>query len=102
MRVISTLLFIGIIMVPLISSQTNLSDDEFSLPTLADLRVHLKELWNNYKKGFGIIFTSTAEEIHRLRIFKKHLKMIIKHNLEYDLGLHTYRLGVTNHTELVD
>lgn len=103
MRLISTLLFIGIIMVPLISSQTtSSSEDDFTLPTLAELRANIKELWENYKKGFGLVFKTTAEEIHRIRIFNKHLKMIIKHNLEYDLGLHSYRLGVANHTELTN
>lgn len=100
MRLIPVLVFIGILLVPLISAQTESSEDDFVLPSLEDLKSNLKELWENYKKGFGLIFTTTTEEIHRLRIFKKHLKMIIKHNLEYDLGLHSYRLGVTNHTEL--
>ena len=102
MRLISAIVVIGILLVPLISSQTDSSEDDFSLPSLKDIQSNLKELWSNYKKGFGLIFTSTAEEMQRIQIFKKNLKMIIKHNLEYDLGLHTYRLGVTNHTELVN
>jgi len=95
MRLILNLFIIGIALIPLIASTPPISlGDGFFLPTLENIESHIDNLWSNFKKGYGIVFNTTTEELHRFKIFANHVKMIIQHNIEQDLGLHTYRLGI--------
>jgi len=95
MRLILSIFIIGIALVPLIYSTPPVSlGDGFLLPTLEHIGSDIDNLWSNFKKGYGIVYNSTTEEVHRFKIFADHVKMIIKHNLEHDLGLHTFRLGI--------
>jgi len=95
MRLILNIFIIGIALIPLIASTPPISlGDGFYLPTLENIESHIDTLWSNFKKGYGIIFNTTTEELHRFKIFANHVKMIIKHNLEQDLGIHTFRLGI--------
>jgi len=83
-----------VVFIPLIASSPVALSDGFSLPSLHNLESHLDNLWSNFKKGYGFVYNTTIEEMHRFQIFTKHLKLIIQHNIEHDLGLHTYRLGI--------
>ena len=89
MRLILSIFIIGITLIPLIYSKTVSLGDGYYLPTLDNIESHVDTLWSNFKKGYGIVYNTTTEEIHRFKIFANHVKMIIKHNLEHDLGLHT-------------
>ncbi|RWS22538.1 hypothetical protein B4U80_05194 [Leptotrombidium deliense] len=47
------------------------------------------------------IYNNQKEESYRRSIFVDNLKKIVKHNLEADLGLHSYVLGVNKFADLV-
>ncbi len=90
-----------IALIPLVTSSPVALADDFSLPSLENIESHIDSLWTNFKSGYGLIYNTTVEEIHRFKIFAKHVKMIIQHNIEHDLGLHTYRLGINKFATLV-
>lgn len=102
MRLIVTLLIVGIVLIPSISSVSVSLGDGFYLPTIENVETHVDSLWTNFKKGYGFIYNTTTEELHRFQIFANHVKMIVKHNLEHDLGLHTFRLGINKYAAMVD
>ncbi|UYV61087.1 Ctla2a [Cordylochernes scorpioides] len=56
--------------------------------------------WNLFKHKFGKSY-SPEEEFHRKAIFNENLEEIIKHNLDYDLGLKSYRLGLNQFSDMV-
>ncbi|CAF3720072.1 unnamed protein product [Adineta steineri] len=54
------------------------------------------KLWKNkHRKNY-----SDAEELVRRAVWENNLKMIEEHNLQADLGVHTYRLGMNQHGDL--
>jgi len=94
-------LLLTLVFIPLVYSSPISLGEEFNLPSLENLESHIDKLWGNFKKGYGFIYNTTTEEIHRFKIFAQHVKLIIQHNIEHDLGLHTYRLGVNKFATLV-
>src|SRR5579871_4088623 len=102
MNLIRTIFIIGIVLIPLICSTPISLGDGFYLPTLENVELHIDNLWRDFKKGYDITYNTTAEELHRFKIFANHVKMILKHNLEHDIGLHTYRLGINKFATLVN
>ncbi|KAJ9584365.1 hypothetical protein L9F63_021292, partial [Diploptera punctata] len=50
--------------------------------------------WALFKLKYGKHYESKAEEEFRMRIFLENKEKIAKHNAEYELGLHTYTLGI--------
>ena len=95
MHLFWSLFFLGLALVPPVVA------DGFTLPHLDNLESHLSQLWKNFLNGYGIVYNTTVEEVHRFQIFTDHVKLIIKHNLEHDLGLHTYRLGINKYAAMV-
>ncbi|CAF0974312.1 unnamed protein product [Adineta steineri] len=54
------------------------------------------KLWKNkHRKNY-----SDAEELVRRSVWENNLKMIEEHNLQVDLGVHTYRLGMNQYGDL--
>jgi hypothetical protein len=102
MHLIRNIFIIGIALIPLICSKSVSLGDGFYLPALENVESHIDNLWTNFKKSYGIIYNTTTEELYRFKIFANHVKMIIQHNLEHDLGLHTYRLGINKYATLVN
>ncbi|CAF3392478.1 unnamed protein product [Rotaria socialis] len=102
MRLILNSFTFAIILTPLVFSSPVSLGDGFYLPTLENIEIHIDNLWANFKKGYNIGYNATAEEIHRFKIFANHVKMIIKHNVEHDLGLHTFRLGINKFATLTN
>jgi cathepsin propeptide inhibitor (I29) len=98
MRLIILFTIVG---VSLVTSTPVPLGDGFSLPTLENIESHIDTLWTNFKKGYGVVYSTSVEELHRFKIFAGHVKMIIQHNVEHDLGLHTYRLGINKFATLV-
>jgi hypothetical protein len=98
MRLIILFTIVGISLVT--SSPISLGE-KFSLPSLENIETHIDNLLINFKKGYGIVYDTSVEEINRFKIFANHVKMIVKHNMEHDLGLHTYRLGINKFATLV-
>lgn len=52
-----------------------------------------EHLFNGFKKTHGKVYVGTEHDL-RFQIFQKNLDIIEKHNSEYTLGMHTYRLGI--------
>lgn len=77
-------------------------ENDFHLPKLEHLDSHIHGLWTKFKTGYGFVYNSTKEELTRFQIFTNHVKMIIKHNFEHDLGLHTFRLGINRFAAMVN
>ncbi|XP_055946895.1 procathepsin L-like [Argiope bruennichi] len=63
------------------------------------LEPKLNEHWENFKKVFGKVYDE-REEIHRRMIWEKKVSDVIRHNLYYDLGLHSYRKGINEYSDL--
>jgi len=100
MRLISSIFIIGIVLIPLICSTSVSLGDGFTLPKVENLETHIDNLWKNFKKGYRVMYNTSSEEVKRFKIFTNNIKMIIKHNLENDLGIHTYRLGINKYATL--
>ncbi|CAF1428998.1 unnamed protein product, partial [Didymodactylos carnosus] len=70
----------------------------FGLPTTL-LSASLDQPWNLFKQLYGKVYTSTEEETDRRKIWEKNLEKIRKHNLEADLDLYSYKMGVNKFTD---
>ncbi|XP_067686064.1 cathepsin L-like [Haliotis asinina] len=55
--------------------------------------------WNLFKEKYNKQYEESVET-QRAFIFEKNLAYIHKHNLEADKGMHSYRLGVNEYTDL--
>jgi len=55
----------------------------------------LDHIWDEFKKQHSRRFTDKDHELKRRHIFEDHLEMIHEHNLQADLGKHSYRMGIT-------
>jgi len=59
----------------------------------------LNEIWGSYKAQFGKKFAQKEETVRRA-IFESNVELIRLHNLEFDLGLHTYTLGLNQFADM--
>ncbi|CAF1368786.1 unnamed protein product [Adineta steineri] len=96
------LLLFSIVSISLVTSSPVSVGDGFSLPSVDNIEAHIDNLWISFKRGYTLVYNSTVEEIHRFKIFSKNVKMIIQHNIEHDLGLHTYRVGINKFATLTN
>ena len=87
------IVFLAVFLLPLIGSTPVSLGDGFYLPSVDNVESHIGDLWRNFKKGYGIVYNTT--------IFANNIKTIVKHNLEHDLGLYTFRLGINKFAALV-
>ncbi|XP_035211228.1 cathepsin L1-like isoform X1 [Stegodyphus dumicola] len=55
--------------------------------------------WENFKRIFQKHYSGLEEGARRL-IFEGHVNDIVKHNLEFDLGIHKYRKGLNEFADL--
>jgi hypothetical protein len=101
MHLILKLCIVGIALIPLVLSTPVSLGDGYYLPSVDNVESHINNLWTNFKRGYGIVYNTTTEEVHRFKIFVNHVKLIIKHNLEQDLGLSTFRLGINKYAAMV-
>lgn len=62
----------------------------------------LDKLFEDFKVNFGRQYETKLEEQQRKLVFASNYEVIIKHNMEADMGLHTYRLGVNNFADLTN
>jgi cathepsin L len=70
-----------------------------AMPNHGKINVELDEHWETYKATHNKQYDSQFEFVRRL-IWEANLKYIQKHNLEYDMGLHTYTLGLNEWADL--
>lgn len=66
-----------------------------AVPFNPDLDVH----WNRYKEFFQKNYKPTEESARRL-IWENNVADIIQHNLEYDMGIHSYRKGLNEYADM--
>jgi len=60
----------------------------------------LDDAWTLFKTVYEKDYASFAEEIDRRSSWEANIAIIRKHNLEADLGLHTYTLGMNKYGDL--
>ncbi|XP_071040398.1 cathepsin L-like peptidase isoform X1 [Parasteatoda tepidariorum] len=59
----------------------------------------LNEHWENFKRIYGKNYGS-REEFSRRLIWERAVTDIIKHNLQADLGIHSYRKGINEYADM--
>ncbi|GFS28309.1 cathepsin L [Nephila pilipes] len=59
----------------------------------------LNEHWENFKKSFGKFYIG-KEEVARRLIWEQRVADVVRHNLRYDMGLHSYRKGINEYSDL--
>jgi len=59
----------------------------------------LNQQWDSWKQVHSKAYT-TAEELLRRGIWEGNLKLVQQHNLEADMGIHTYWLGMNRFADL--
>lgn len=59
-----------------------------------------EHLFNQFKKTHSKKYLGETEHSLRFAIFQNNLNTIEKHNSEYSLGMHTYRLGINHFADL--
>jgi len=59
----------------------------------------LDDLWGSFKTTHGKTY-SASEEVVRRAIFEQNVERITRHNLEHDLGLHSYTLGLNKFADM--
>ncbi|UYV60959.1 CTSL [Cordylochernes scorpioides] len=67
--------------------------------------IGVKEIWLGHFKNFrylqelhGKNYQGLEDQV-RKAIFEEKLKKIVQHNLEYDLGMHSYYLGINKYSD---
>ncbi|KAG8186595.1 hypothetical protein JTE90_019917 [Oedothorax gibbosus] len=66
----------------------------------APFRTDLDIFWNTYKKVFSKSYSSFEEGARRL-IWENNVARIQKHNLEADLNMHSFKLGINHFSDKV-
>ncbi|XP_014770628.1 procathepsin L [Octopus bimaculoides] len=60
----------------------------------------LDQSWQTYMKLFNKKYNTAENEFVRRVIWEKNLQYVNQHNLEADMGLHTYWLGLNEYADL--
>ncbi|XP_067941772.1 cathepsin L-like [Watersipora subatra] len=68
-----------------------------SAPVLND---DLNEHWEMFKNVHSKAYGSQEEETLRRMIWEGHVDYIAHHNREFDMGLHTYTLGINEYADM--
>ncbi|GIY89440.1 cathepsin L [Caerostris extrusa] len=63
-------------------------------------RVLNKELWETYKKVYNKTYSNDEEGARRV-VWQNNIQKIQKHNLEAELNMHSFKLGITHFTDRV-
>jgi cathepsin L len=59
----------------------------------------LNDIWESFKSTHGKTYSASEESVRRA-IFEQNVQRITRHNLEHDLGLHSYTLGINQFADL--
>ncbi|XP_033624194.1 cathepsin L1-like [Asterias rubens] len=73
-----------------------------SLPFVDKFDRSYDEDWELYKKVHNKKYTLLGEEVKRRSVWEANLDIINRHNLEHDLGNHTFRLGMNVYGDLTN
>jgi cathepsin L len=71
----------------------------YSAPTF---NAELDAPWVLFKRTFEKQYASVEEETSRRSIFEDNVALIRNHNLEADIGLHTYTLGLNKYADMTN
>jgi cathepsin L len=71
----------------------------YSAPTF---NAELDAPWVLFKRTFEKQYASAEEETSRRSIFEDNVALIRNHNLEADIGLHTYTLGLNKYADMTN
>ncbi|KAL8615243.1 hypothetical protein ACOMHN_050284 [Nucella lapillus] len=64
------------------------------------LGLDLDAEWMTFKKTFNKLYNNVEDEAYRRTVWEYHLDYIQRHNLEADLGVHSYFLGVNEFADM--
>ncbi|GBO45712.1 Cathepsin L1 [Araneus ventricosus] len=59
----------------------------------------LNEHWENFKRVFGKNY-ARDEEVARRLTWERRVNDVVRHNLRYDLGFHSYRKGINEYSDM--
>eukprot|EP00920_Eleutheroschizon_duboscqi_P032989 GHVT01079566.1.p1 GENE.GHVT01079566.1~~GHVT01079566.1.p1 ORF type:complete len:335 (-),score=15.88 GHVT01079566.1:243-1247(-) len=60
---------------------------------------YLDDLWETFKISHSKVYTASEEKVRR-QAWEENVKKIQLHNLEYDLGMHSFTLGLNKYADL--
>ncbi|KAG7336002.1 hypothetical protein KOW79_000695 [Hemibagrus wyckioides] len=69
---------------------------DFSRPHFKAICLNMDASWENWKRTYRKEYNGLGEEEIRRAVWEKNMRLIESHNQEYELGLHSYELGM-NH-----
>jgi len=72
-----------------------------AVATPATVDRDLDKIWETYKVTYSKKYEATEERIRRV-IFEENVAKIRRHNLEQDLGLHTFTLGINKMADMTN
>ncbi|CAH1100336.1 unnamed protein product [Psylliodes chrysocephalus] len=68
------------------------------LATVSALGVH--EEWKHFKNNHGKLYRNSVEETYRFSVFQANLRRIEEHNVKFEQGLSTFRMGMNQFGDL--
>jgi cathepsin L len=71
-----------------------------ALPSKLNVEKAFDQHWQNFKVSYNKEYESEHHELMRRLIWEENLRMIQDHNLEYDMGKHTYSLGMNEYGDM--
>lgn len=71
-------------------------------PIQDELNPELDEHWEDYMRQYNKQYKSEIETHLRRLMWEKNLKYVQEHNLQADMGHHTFWLGMNEHADLSD
>ncbi|KAL1517144.1 hypothetical protein ABEB36_000949 [Hypothenemus hampei] len=72
----------------------------FFFATVTSSSFVYNEEWINFKNVHNISYRNAEHELNRLKIFEENLQKIQQHNILYERGLKSYKLGITPFADL--
>ncbi|XP_013418301.1 cathepsin L1 [Lingula anatina] len=60
----------------------------------------LDDEWEVYKKFHNKVYDTRDEDCYRRNIWEDSVKWVAKHNREYDMGVHTYWVGINQFSDM--
>jgi len=72
----------------------------FGVSEAKETLLEAKSEFSKWKTAFKKVYDNVKEEEHRLSVWLSNLETVVKHNIEYDLGLQTYRMGLNHLSDM--
>jgi len=72
----------------------------FGVEEAQETLTEAKNEFSKWKTTFKKVYNDLEEEEHRLSVWLTNLETVVKHNIEYDLGRQTYRMGLNHLSDM--